>query len=312
MDLLRRDVEGGEVTHAVRVVLAPAGKVGGGGRGTGPGHILAHHEVEEGAVPRDGTVHHGGAAVGHEPRPIGLRHAGGKAAEGRVEHALVGIVDDVGADGHVVAVEHHPREREAGPEALAHVRDLLRDVGGERPEAADVVPVIEGIGERRGAGQLREPGMKTGVGVDRKLPVAELVVRDVVLQLAGEHVVADAVRNVEAGAVDCLETLQRRPAAVRRALEVGRRRRGEPVVVSVVADSRSEQRLLPQPRFPFLVEEPMEIGRHRERRREQDHIDHRCLPQRLRSEPGSWPRTTRWPAARPAAACTTGTSTTRS
>src|SRR6266849_5787739 len=59
-------------------------------------------------------------------------------------------------------------------------------------------------------------------------------------------------------------------------------------------------------------------ARQQERQQQWNAARHRLIHRapdgapRLMSGPGSWPRTARWPAVRPAAACTTGTSTTRS
>jgi hypothetical protein len=194
--------------------------------GPGLGEVFPGHELEEGAIAGDRALEHGGAARGREAHAVALGYAGWERAEGRVEDALLRVVHDVRADGDVVAVEDHARQREAGAQSFAHVRDLLGDVGGKRAQAGDVGLVVARGRERHVAGQAREPRVETAVGVDGQPPLALLVVGDVVAQLSRQHVVADAILGLQARARDGLQAREHGPLACGGLLEIRRRHGG--------------------------------------------------------------------------------------
>ncbi len=244
----------------LRVVLAAPRQVRGRGRGARRRQVLAGHEVQERAVAGDGALQDRGPAGGDQPRALRLGDARREGAEGRVEHALLGIGDDVRADGDVVAVQDHARQREPGAQPLPHVGDLLGDVGRERAQARDVVLVVARGGERRVTGQIGEAGVEAAVRGDGQPPLAQLVGGHVVAQLGREHVVADAVLGVQARARDVAQAGQRGLLALRRPLEIGGGHRGQAIVVTVVPRGRGQKRVLSQPRFPVLVDQRVEGG----------------------------------------------------
>ncbi len=247
----------------------------------------------------------------------------GKLRKGSVENARGGIVHDVGAEGAVVAVEDGARQGEAGAHALAQERDLLAHVSRHGAQARDVVFVVADGRQRHLARELGELGVEAAVGVPGHPPRAELALRHRVEHLALEHVAIDAIVGGEGGAIDRAEAIEGRAPEAVTALEVVTGHGRKPVVEATVAHGSGEEGILSQPELPRLGHDRGQpcpgVGRRGRLRGREDQDggdcgEHGHLRERagVKRGTGSSGRTVRSRGARPAAACTRGTSTSRS
>ena len=82
----------------------------------------------EGAIRGNHRLRDRGAAFAPEARALAVFEARREAFEGRVEDALLGIVDDVRRHRRLVSFENHLRQHPAALDAGAHVGDLLLGV----------------------------------------------------------------------------------------------------------------------------------------------------------------------------------------
>ena len=257
--LLRRQVEGGEPAHLVRVVGLPVRQVGGADGLPGPRQVLADEEVVETLVGRHDRVRNRGLGIGQDPLAVHLSHRRRHLLERRPEGAVLRVVDDVGGDRVLVALEGHSRQGEAALDPRAHVALLLLEVGRDRPHPGDVVVVVVRCPERHRAMHPGEPHVEAGVRVERHLVAAELEALHAAPKLALEHPGVDPVRRAEPGNVDLIEAPQHIAAPFHPAPDRLEAHVRQLVVPAVIADARRELRALDEPGRPVLVEQGVEL-----------------------------------------------------
>jgi len=115
---------------------------------------------------------------------------GGRELDERFPEDAPGrIVHNMRNDRVVVAFERCARNGHAAFQPETHQCDLLANVSRPRFQSADVVLVIFDGGERHLLREAREAGVKTGIGVDRHLVIAEVEGLDRLVDLALEDVV---------------------------------------------------------------------------------------------------------------------------
>ena len=259
MHLLRRQVEGGEPAHLVRVVGLPVRQVGGADGLPGPRQVLADEEVVETLVGRHDRFGDRGLGIGQDPLAVHLPDRRRHLLERRPEGAVPRVVDDVGGDRVLVAVQRYPRQGEAALDSSSHVALLLLEVGRNRPHPGDVVVVVVRGPERHRPVHAGEPHVEAGVRVERHLVAAELEALHAAPKLALEHPGVDPVRRAEPGDVDFLEAPQHVAAPLHPALDRLKADVGQFVVPTVIADARRELRALDEPGRPVLVEQSVEL-----------------------------------------------------
>ena len=113
------------VADPVGVVSTAVGELRGPHRLACPGDVLGGHEFEEPSVGGHDLVTNRLLAGSAEPLALGLGHALREGAERCLEDALGGILDKVGRNRLLDALEDHPRQGHAALEAEMHGRDLL-------------------------------------------------------------------------------------------------------------------------------------------------------------------------------------------
>ena len=149
---------------------------------------------------------------------------------------------------------------EAGAHPLAHVLHLLAAVGGEGPQAREIVLEVARRGEGHGVGQAGEAAVVAALRVQGHAPGPELELGEVVAQDPVEHVVVHAGARGEGAAIDRGQAFPGAPRERGAAAEVARSHGGQAIVVAPVADPGCEERFLPQPEFPVLVEDRLQGG----------------------------------------------------
>ena len=259
VNLLRRHVEGGEPPHLIRVVGLAVRQVGGADGLPGPRQVLADEEVVETLVGRYDRVGDRGLGIGQDPLAVHLSHRRRHLLERRPEGAVLRVVDDVGGDRVLIALERHPRQGEAALDPRAHVTLLLLEVGRNRPHPGDVVVVVVRGPEGHRAMHPSEPHVEAGVRVERHLVATELEALHAAPKLALEHPGVDPVRRAEPGDVDFLEAPQHVAAPFHPTFDRLQADVGQLVVSAVIADARRELRALDESGRPVLVEQGVEL-----------------------------------------------------
>ena len=287
VDLLGRQVEGGEPADLFFVVRPSARQIGGAQRLSRVRLILADEEVEEPLVGRRHRLVDRGLGLGQDPLPVHLFDRLRQVLERGPEGAVLRLVCDVGRDRVLVAVEHYARQAEAALEPGAHVALLLLEEGRQCPHPGDVVVVVIRGPERHRAVHARKPHVETGVRVERHLVLAELEALHAAPELALEHPRVDPVRRAEPVEMDLLEPPQEIATPFDPALDRLQAGVGQLVVPAVVADTRRELRTLDEPSRPVLVEEGVELFASVRGRRTGDQCHHGQYRQRrsIQSQP---------------------------